>query len=98
MRAGIYFTGSGPIVVLTSFDSLDQPELVEKLVAKGIVKFIAFEVPVDEVREKYGVHFESILRDVRQQDDLRVLDYNGHRVFKRFQLSKLGSPVYHEPD
>ena len=31
MKAGIFFTGSGPIVVLTSYDSLTAPNFVEKL-------------------------------------------------------------------
>jgi len=25
------------------------------------------------------------------------LDYDGHRVFRNFTLSKLGQPIYHEP-
>lgn len=98
MKAGIYFTGSGPILVLTSFEELDHPMLVGKLGAKGVDKFVAYEVPMDVVRERYGAHYESILRDVRQKDDLRVLDFNGHRVFHRFFLSKLAGPVYHEPE
>ncbi len=35
MKAGIFFTGSGPIVVLTSYASLTAPSFVEKLAAKG---------------------------------------------------------------
>ena len=31
MRAGIFFTGSGPVLLLTSFGSLEAPGLVEKL-------------------------------------------------------------------
>jgi hypothetical protein len=49
MKAGIFFTGSGPIVILTSYTSLSAPNFVEKLVAKGISKFIAYEVVVDDV-------------------------------------------------
>ncbi|OAD20650.1 cytoplasmic protein, partial [Candidatus Thiomargarita nelsonii] len=40
MKAGIFFTGSGPILVLTSYDSLTDPHLVKKLTTKGIKKFI----------------------------------------------------------
>jgi hypothetical protein len=70
---------------------------VEKLAAKGISKFFAYEVGVEEVKKTYGKHFEVILKDLRQTDDLRVLDYDGHRVFRNFTLSKLGQPIYHEP-
>jgi len=97
MKAGIFFTGSGPIVVLTSYASLTAPNFVEKLTAKGINKFIAYEVEVEEVKRKYGKHFEVIMKDLHQTDDLRVLDYDGHRVFRNFTLSKLGQPMYHEP-
>ena len=30
-------------------------------------------------------------------NDLRVLDYDGQRVFRNGTLSKLGQPVYHQP-
>jgi hypothetical protein len=97
MKAGIFFTGSGPIVVLTSYTSLTAPNFVEKLAAKGISKFIAYEVLMEDVQKKYGKHFEVIMKDLHQTDDLRVLDYDGHRVFRNFTLSQLGQPIYHEP-
>ena len=98
MKAGIYFTGSGPILILTSFDKLDHPELIDRIQAKGLSKFVAFEVPMELVKAKYGTHFKTILGDLHQQDDLRVLDYNGHRVFEKFTLGKLGHPIYWEPE
>ena len=52
MKAGIFFTGSGPIVILTSYTMLTAPNFVEKLAAKGITKFIAYEVEVEEVKKK----------------------------------------------
>ncbi|MBI5251972.1 MAG: hypothetical protein HY912_20965 [Desulfomonile tiedjei] len=97
MKAGIFFTGSGPILLLTSYDSLTNEHLVDKLSAKGIKKFIAFEVPVDSLQQKYGKHYNVIMHDLHQQDDLRVLDYDGHHVFGHFNLKELGQPVYFEP-
>jgi hypothetical protein len=96
MKAGIFFTGTGPILILTSYDSISDPKLVEKLTAKGIKKFIAFEVPVEEVKRKYRTHFDVIMGDLHQTDDLRVLDYDGHHVFYNFSLKELGQPIYHE--
>jgi hypothetical protein len=97
MKAAIFFTGSGPIVILTSYASLTAPNFVEKLAAKGLSKFVAYEADMEEVRKKYGKHFDVIMKDLHQSDDLRVLDYDGHRVFRSFTLSKLGQPIYHEP-
>jgi len=96
MKAGIFFTGTGPILILTSYDSLDNSRLVEKLAAKGIKKFIAYEVPDDKVKAQYGQHFNVIMGDLHQTDDLRVLDYDGHHVFHSFSVKDLGEPVFYE--
>ena len=96
MKAGIFFTGSGPILLLTSYDSLSEPSFVEKLKAKGIKKFIAYEVPVEVVQQKYGNHYNVVMSDLKQQDDLRVMDYDGHHVFYSFSVRELGEPIYHE--
>jgi len=96
MKAGIFFTGSGPILLLTSHDSLADLQLIDKLQTKGIKKFVAYEVPLDAVKRKYGRHFNVVMGDLRQEDDLRILDYDGHHVFYNFHLQDLGEPVYHE--
>lgn len=95
MKAGIFFTGSGPILILTSYDSLTNPNLVEKLAAKGIKKFIAYEVSEEMVKAKYGNQYNVVMGDLHQEDDLRVLDYNGHHVFYTFSLKDLREPIYH---
>ena len=97
MKAGIFFTGTGPVLLLTSYGSLTDPNLVEKLAAKGIKKYIAYEVSVDKLQEKYGKHYNVILGDLHQQDDLRILDYDGHHVFNKFTFEEMGEPVFHEP-
>ena len=96
MKAGIFFTGTGPILILTSYSNLEDPNLVEKLATKGIKKYIAYEVPEDLVKDKYGKHYNVIMGDLKQTDDLRVLDYDGHHVFYNFSLNEIGKPVYHE--
>lgn len=96
MKAGIIFTGTGPILILTSYPSFADEKFVEKLARKGIMKFLAYELDLDQVRKHYGNQYEAILNDVMQADDLRVLDYNGHNVFYNFPLSKLGKAIVHE--
>jgi len=97
MQAGIIFTGAGPILILTSYETMDDPKLVSKLNAKGIDKFIVSEVPVESVKERYGNHFNVVMGDLYQTDDLRVLDYNGHNIFHNFAFAEMGKPIYHEP-
>ena len=96
MKAGIFFTGSGPILAVTSYESLSETSLVDKLRAKGIKKFIAYEVPLEVVKQKYGNHYEVVMCDLKQEDDLRVMDYDGHHVLYSFSLRDLGEPIYHE--
>jgi hypothetical protein len=96
MKAGILFTGTGPILILTTYASLDDPKLIEKLTQKGIKKYIAYDVPEELVKQRYGQHFKVILGDLKQTDDLRVLDYDGHHVFYNFSLNEIGQPVFHE--
>lgn len=96
MKAAVVFTGSGPILVLTTYESFADPQFIEKLEAKGLDKFIAHEVALDLTKQKYGQHFDVVIKDVKETDDLRVLDYNGHRVFHNFSFKELGSPFQHE--
>jgi hypothetical protein len=92
MKAGIIFTGSGPILILTSYPSLSDPHLSAKLRAKGIDRYLAYELPIEKVKDVYGSHYDAVVNDVQQKDDLRVLDYNGHNVFYNFDLNALGQP------
>jgi hypothetical protein len=36
------------------------------------------------------------MNDLKQEDDLRVMDYDGHHVFNSFSLGELEAPIYHE--
>ncbi len=47
-------------------------------------------------KEKYGLNFDIILGDLKQSDDLRVLDYNGHNIMELFPFKTLGNPLYYE--
>lgn len=96
MKAGIVFTGTGPILILTTYETFEDPKIVEKLAAKGINKYIASELPLETVKKKYGNHYSVVLEDLKQTDDLRVLDYNGYNVFYNFKFSEMGKAVYHE--
>jgi hypothetical protein len=95
MKAYIVFSGTGPILILTTYPDLMDQRLVDKLIHKGIVKFIAYEVPVETVQRIYGVPFEVIATDLETNEDLRVLDFNGHHIFSRFSLADLGEPIKH---
>jgi hypothetical protein len=93
MRAYIVFSGTGPILILTTYLELTDQRLVAKLTHKGIVKFIAYEVPLDRVGAVYGVPYEVVAEDLAHTEDMRVLDFNGHHIFSRFSFDELGEPI-----
>lgn len=96
MKAVIVFTGSGPILILTSFLSIDDSNFINKLKAKGIKKFIALEVPIDQCKDLYGYSYQDIIEDLQKENDMRVLDFDGHHIFKNFSLKKMGRPFVFE--
>jgi hypothetical protein len=53
-------------------------------------------VPIGLARQRYGAHFDIVSGDLAETDDLRVLDYNGDRAFRRFRFAELGPLVTHE--
>lgn len=98
MKAAVLFTGTGPILILTSYESLTDPKLIENLKMKGIKKYLAYELPLDEVKGKYGSHYDAVINDVKQTNDLRVLDYDGHNVFHNFSLEEMKTAIKYESE
>jgi len=92
-RAYLVFTGSGPILVLATYPQLTDERLVSKLRYKGIDKFIAYEVDLEAVQDRYPASYENVARDLEGVEDLRVLDFNGHQIMANFSLDKLGEPI-----
>ena len=90
------FTGTGPILILTTYEDLSDERLAVKLSQKGIDKYIAVEVPLERCQTQYGQHYDVIIKDVKQVDDLRVLDYNGFNVFHNFPFGVWGKEHRHE--
>lgn len=98
MQATMLITGGGPLVILTSYTSPTDPGLLARLEGKGITKFLAYPIPLDLAEERYGGHFKAVMQNLHESDDLRVLDYNGHRAFGLFRFKELGAPVIYEPE
>jgi hypothetical protein len=96
MKTALVFTGSSPILIITSYPSLDDKRFLEKLKQKGIEKFIAFEVKLESAKEKYGNRFDVIRNDLNETEDMRILDYNGQLAFERFSFEELGEMIKHE--
>jgi hypothetical protein len=96
MKAMLLLTASGALLILTSYASIEDPQLLEKLKVKGIAKFAAFDVPLGLAKERYAGHFQIVSHDLRETDDLRVLDFDGQRIFRLFRFAELGPAALHE--
>ncbi len=95
-RAYLLFTGTGPILVLSSYPRLTDERLVAKLRYKGIDKFIAYEVALAAVEGRYQHAYPSVAADLATSEDIRVLDFNGHQIMANFSLAELGEPIKFE--
>ena len=93
MRSYLVLTEKGPLLVMTSNSCITGEALFESLRHKGIVKFIAYEVPVDRMHEFYGLPFEVIAADIERGKDLRVLDFDGPHIFNRVPFAELGRAI-----
>lgn len=93
IRPFLIFTGTGPILVLSTYPELTDARLIAKLQYKGISKFIAYEVALDAVRARYGQAYQNVARDLDEIEDIRVLDFNGHQIMANFSLDELGEPI-----
>jgi len=92
-HAYIIFSGSGPILVLSTYPGLSDERLIAKLHYKGIDRFLAYEVDLAAVRARYPGSFENVAGDLEAEEDLRVLDFNGHQIMANFSLEELGAPI-----
>jgi hypothetical protein len=96
MRSYLVLTEDGPLLVLTSLDSITEETLLDSLHNKGVDKFIAYEVPVGRVHEFYGVPFEVIAEDLERGQDLRVVDFDGPHIFSCLSFADLGHEIQYE--
>ncbi len=93
MRAFLIFTGTGPILVLSTYPTLTDERQVRKLGYKGIDKFIAYRVDLEAVKQCYPEAYDNVAADLREKEDIRVLDFNGHQIMANFALDSLGDPI-----
>lgn len=93
IRSYLIFTGSGPILAVSTYPKLTDERLLKKLSYKGIEKFLAYQVDMEIVEERYGQALADATSDLEGREDLRVLDFNGHQIMAKFSLDALGDPI-----
>ena len=93
MKAAIVVHAGGPILVLTSCGTIANPLFIEGMRAKGITKYIAYEVPVERCERLYHKYYRTVSEELSRECALGVLDFDGRRIFLNFPLNELGEPV-----
>ncbi len=96
MKGVLVYGTAGPLLLLSSYPTVDHPDLIMKLQAKGIDKFMAWEVPVERCHDLYGYSFRDDAADLETHNDIHVLDTDGHRIFLNFSLRELGPGIIYE--
>ena len=92
MRAYVVFSSTEPVLVVSRQPIRSRPVL-DELRRIGCLKFIAREVPIEQVRCLYGRQYDIIEEAIARGCPLRVLDYNGRRIFRWLPFSDFG-PAY----
>jgi hypothetical protein len=96
MKTYLIFSSREPMLVVTR-ESIQNTDTMARLNGLGLTKFIAREIPVEEVGPRYGYRFEVIGRSIHRGKSCRVLDYNGEQVMKFIAFSNLGPAIYSDP-
>ena len=101
MKAYFVWTAIGPQIILTLYDlEKDIGGLLRtnRTIDSLANKVMAYEVPLETIKERYGEHFEAVLTDPDQTDELRILDSDGEHVLNNIHFAELGKPIYYEPE
>ena len=51
---------------------------------------------IEHCRDLYGYTYRDIVEDLQTHDDMRVLDFDGHRIFLNFSLLELSDSFVYE--
>lgn len=100
LKAYFLWTVFGPQIILTTCDLTKAPGCLSqngRIVDLWTNKFMAYELPLDAIKERYGTHYDVVVQDPDQKDELRILDSDGHRVLQNIRFKEFGQPIYYEP-
>jgi hypothetical protein len=93
LQTYLALTDGGALLVVAISNGDTETHLREGLRRRGHRKFIAWPVPADEVCRAYGVVFQVIAAGLSPEQPLRVVDFEGARVFDNLSLAGLDAPL-----
>jgi hypothetical protein len=90
MKAAIIFSGTGPILIISTYENLLDENITTALKNKGMKKYILSEVSVEKCWALYGNHFALVAETMNPKGDMRVLDFDGSHIFINFSFEDMG--------
>ena len=93
-KAFLLQTATGPVIILTRYNSLKDAGLIMALADRDIDKFEAHELPLPVVQFGYREHMTHLMTDPAESDELVVLDDDGKRVYNNINFREMGQPIY----
>ena len=90
MKAAIIFSGTGPILIISTYENLLDENITTALKNKGMKKYILSEVSVEKCWALYGNHFALVAETMNPKGDMRVLDFDGSHIFLNFSFEDMG--------
>ena len=89
LDALLLLTDGGPVLVLVSGKGLLDAGMLQAMADRGLKRFMAYELSVDEVRLRYGVQFDAVAAGLKHPRSVRILDHDGARIFDNFPPTAL---------
>ena len=96
LKSYLVMRATGGVLILTDHDLAKEPGALKKLAEGGLEKFIAFEVPLEQVKTNYSAHYEHVLKEPKQISEFITLDDDAREIFENISLKGLGAPLIYE--
>lgn len=95
-RAYLLLTATGAMLALTNHNLTTEPEILDELSRGGPDKFIAYELPIDTVKNNYRAHFEHMVNDPGRKSEYTILDNDGRQIFNNISLKDIQNQIVYE--
>ena len=93
IRAYLIFTGSGPILALSTYPELTDHGWWTSSATRGSTSSSPTRSTWRRWRGATSTPSAASSRISKRTEDIRVLDFNGHQIMANFSLDELGEPI-----
>ena len=95
-KAYLVLSSAGAALILTQSDISSEPAVLAHSVGNGLNKYIAYEVPMERLKQNYSAHLGHIFNDPKETGQFLTLDDDERQVFRNISLKELGPSIIYE--